>query len=209
MLVAILLPGLVFAAVRSGLRGYLLDDVTPGTRVAQALLAGVVFDLFYVIALGPQLVNRVGTPDFQNPREVALIVAVLGVITPAAVAYLLFGRPFHWKFYIVPIATSRYSRTPSAWDFKLPHAGGAFVRIHLPDGSLIGGWCGSNSFVSTYPHSRDIYLESQWELSPSGEFKDKMPNTGGVWTSVPDGAIITFTKTTTTEEPNNGRPQAV
>lgn len=194
VLIAVVLPGLVFAGVRSGLRGYGLDDVSAGTRVAQALLAGVLFDLVYVVVFGEWLVRRTVAYETQDPRLLALIVIGLGVAGPAAVAFLVFGRPFRWKWRMIPIPDSPYRSEPSAWDYKLPHSGGQFVRIHFPDGvTVVGGWCGSGSYVSTYPQSRDIYLESQWQLKKDGSFLRKLPQSAGVWVSVPDGSIVEFT----------------
>lgn len=200
IVVAVVLPGLVFGTVRSWLRGFGPEDVSAANRVAQAVVVGVLFDLVYVAALGHWLV---GTATLDEPRDVRTLagcVIALGVAIPALVAYFSFGHPFRkavirGKKVPIPVSATPYRSTPTAWDRKIPHLGGRFVRIRLPDGYIVAGWYGEASYASTYPHPRDIYLEHQYAVGEDDGLVelDGSQESAGVWVSVPDGSTVIFT----------------
>lgn len=56
------------------------------------------------------------------------------------------------------------SPIPTAWDFFFSHQGSMFVIITLQDDSKIYGLYGENSFTSTEPDERDIYLEKIYDI---------------------------------------------
>ena len=45
-----------------------------------------------------------------------------------------------------------------------------WVIVHLADGSRVGGWYGSSSFASAFPHSGEFYLEELWTITDDGKF---------------------------------------
>jgi len=48
---------------------------------------------------------------------------------------------------------------PTAWDYKFSNLGTRYVIIDLKDGSIIYGKYSNNSFSSSIPEERDIYIE--------------------------------------------------
>ncbi len=79
------------------------------------------------------------------------------------------------------VGLSHVDRTPSAWDWTIDLRESRWVRVHLRDGSTIGGFYGTSSFASLHTSQRDIYLEQVWFLDEEGEFDAEMVNTDGVW----------------------------
>lgn len=200
IVVAVVLPGLVFATVRSWLRGLGPEDVSAANRVAQALVIGVLFDLLYLVLLGQHLLAATTLDTPRDVQTLAGYVIVLGIAFPALVSYAAFGRPFRrmrvlGRDIVIPLTTTPYRSTPTAWDRKIPHLGGKFVRIRLPDGYVVAGWYGGHSYASTYPHPRDIYLEHQYGVTEDDCLVelDGSQQTAGVWVSVPDGSTVIFT----------------
>ncbi|GAB3259850.1 DUF6338 family protein [Kineosporia babensis] len=200
------LPGVVHAAVRTryaGLRGH---DRDMSSRILQALLVSTLLDAFYLVVYllvrgeraNAMLVNpRAWAP--QHLREIAWGLLILGIVLPAALAFIAYG-PLTW----VPVSTRRglrwlrlpgkrrsaYSPTPTAWDFAAPRRGGCWVRIRISESTWVGGWMGANSYLSTYPEPRDIFIEDQHHVNELGEIKEPVANSAGVWVSLPEGAIV-------------------
>lgn len=62
--------------------------------------------------------------------------------------------------------------TPTAWDWKFSNCGNQWILVTLSDDSQVAGYLGSDSFVSSDPSERDIYIQkaakfdsqtAQWE----------------------------------------------
>lgn len=198
VVVAVVLPGLVFGTVRSWLRGFGPEDMSAANRVAQAIVVGILFDLVYLALIGPWLVGLSVDTGRRDPRALARWIALFGVVIPSVLAYFMFGHPFKrpilfGKRLPIPVPNTPYRSAPTAWDRKLPHLGGRFVRVELPNGNIVGGWYGGESYVSTYPQPRDIYLEHQYAVKEKGVLEEMTDMTAGVWVSVPEGSIVIFT----------------
>lgn len=78
------------------------------------------------------------------------------------------------------------SRTPSAWNFATK-LGPRWVRVHLRDGTIIGGVFEDGSFaddsgeVAAFEDLKDIYLEQVYNLTEDGDFGEPVTNTAGIW----------------------------
>jgi hypothetical protein len=57
VLLLLVMPGVVFAAVRSRLRGPTPDDRDTGVRVLRAMMVSAALDTIYAFALGPHFVS--------------------------------------------------------------------------------------------------------------------------------------------------------
>lgn len=53
---------------------------------------------------------------------------------------------------------------PTAWDWKFANMEEQWVLVTLKDGSKIAGWCGIDSFMSSDPSERDLYIEYIYDL---------------------------------------------
>lgn len=71
---------------------------------------------------------------------------------------------------------------PSAWDLffaqRIPDGG--FLTIMLDDGKIIAGAFGSQSYVTTTPQDKGIYLEVEWLVDANGFITNAVPNSGGI-----------------------------
>lgn len=197
-LVALVIPGLVFAAVRRLLIGPVPEDKETGVRLARAIAVSAGLDLLYLIAFGPTLVRRYTiAPDGQikvDPtrlaegiRGVALWALMLLVVVPAVLAlstHMRIRRPQkRWAEWFPLYLAPTYHPAPNAWDRAAPNMAGCYVRIFTSDAYWVGGWIsdGGESFVSKYPEPRDIYIEHEWRMSKTGEFIEPIEGSRGVY----------------------------
>ncbi|MFF1574134.1 DUF6338 family protein [Leifsonia sp. NPDC058292] len=200
VLITLVVPGLVYALVRTSIRGFRADDQKLDSRIAQALVVSVILDSVYLIILGRWFADLVkvgtdGSLTILDPIRLGCSLLLLGIIVPAIVA-LVFnlrrrsfkdssGNTQHsWKWL--------YRSTPTAWDAAFTRNDGHMVRVRLPGGRFVGGYFGEGSYISTYPEPRDLYLSHQFVVDDTGAFGDMLPTSRGVWIRIPDGAIVEF-----------------
>lgn len=53
---------------------------------------------------------------------------------------------------------------PTAWDWKFADCTETYVVITLCNGRSFGAWYGGNSFVSTDPNDKDVFLEETYDI---------------------------------------------
>lgn len=200
------LPGIVYSAVRTPLTGQRGHDRDIADRILQALFVSTLLDVTYLSAYvlihGDQATVMLADPRtrvLEHLREVALGLLVLGIFVPAGLAFLIHGS-LTWK----PVSRRRglrwlklpngqrstFQSTPTAWDKVAPNRGGRWVRVRMGEATWVGGWIGGNSYVSTYPEPHDLFIEDQHHINALGEFGERVENSAGVWISLPEGAIV-------------------
>ncbi len=59
---------------------------------------------------------------------------------------------------------------PTAWDWKFGRSGYEWVLVTLKDGTRFGGFCGPESFMSSDPKERDIYVQWVYEIDDKGQW---------------------------------------
>lgn len=80
----------------------------------------------------------------------------------------------------------------SAWDYVFSSRKTYWVILHLKDGKNIGGLYATQSFTSSFPHTKDIYLEELWHLNKKNKFTRKIPQSAGLWISAEEISSIEF-----------------
>lgn len=200
LFVLFVLPGITFSTVRVALSGWKAPDFGVGARVLEALFVSAIFDGIYLLVLGEALVSKV-----KATKDVLSLVSTLNVFVslllligvPALVAVVVYLKPTVEKTttkrggtWFRVVTRNNYRSTPQAWDFKVLNAGGQFVRVRMESGVYYGGWYSRNSLASTYPHDRDMFIESQWKLDNDGRFIKKMKDTAGVWIPIGDKTVV-------------------
>ncbi|MGY1603108.1 DUF6338 family protein [Geodermatophilus sp. SYSU D00815] len=223
-LLVLVVPGIVFAAVRRRLKGPVPEDRDFSVRLSRAIAVSVLLDLIYVAALGPMLVRRYGerVADPGNltdwvddilPLSGLAFALLLAVPTVLAFALQIRLRRPHlrrdaWSpLYLAPV----YHPTPTAWDRAAPTNADCFIRIRTSEGTWVGGWVGSGgrSFVSTYPEPRDIFIEYEWELDDEGVFKRPVYGSRGIFVPLTGSERVSWVKWPAPEEeqpPKNEQP---
>lgn len=83
--------------------------------------------------------------------------------------------------------------TPTAWDYIFSQQNSDYVIITLTDDTKIKGWFSMNSFASSDPEERDLYIEELYYEEDEQEWvKDKGSN--GVYISKDQIKFIEFKK---------------
>lgn len=105
----------------------------------------------------------------------------------------------HWWVALVARARSRlgisrvdYDPTPSAWDYAFRARGPCWVRALTTDGAWIGGYYGNRSYASSFPHSRDLYLEVAYGMDEDGSFNDRVSADSGLYLRCDDIRLLEF-----------------
>lgn len=199
-LVVLIVPGLVYSVVRRALKGFTADDKSIDTRIAQALLFSIVLDALYLVLVYPKLFAFVRvtdkTIDIVDPVALGGSILIGAVLVPGLIALVINGpwrlrrRPKTEGFPLLIERRTRYSSVPTAWDYAAVLATPRFIRILLPDGRFVGGWWGPESYVSTYPEPRDIFISFPYKMSAEGKFIERTADSDGLWLTVPDGALV-------------------
>jgi len=59
---------------------------------------------------------------------------------------------------------------PTAWDWKFGNMTEQWVLVTLKDGTRFAGFCGSESFMSSDPSERDIYIQRVYDVDDDGNW---------------------------------------
>lgn len=198
----LVVPAIVFAAIRRWLRGPVPEDRDFSVRLVQAIAVSVFLDLGYAICFGPTLVTLADKPSARpggphgfatNPREAAWIGSLLLVAIPGLLG--LVGQPRVQRVDGLKLGITTLPRkhpTPTAWDRAAPPIGDCFVRIFTEDGKWVGGEIRSTAYVSTYPEERDIYLSVEWRLDADGAFIEPVKDSLGLYVPLGGNARVAW-----------------
>ncbi len=115
--------------------------------------------------------------NFPENHPVLYYITILGIVIIAPILFtLIFYYISKQKWF------SRFLVNPvkSAWDSFFSRRESYYVIVTLKNGRKIGGKYGLNSFSSTYPNPKEIYLEEVWTLNDKNGFEEKVMQTEGV-----------------------------
>ena len=87
---------------------------------------------------------------------------------------------------------------PSAWDYYFSMNRRSFLIITLIDGSILRGWYSSNSFSSSDPEERDLYIEQCYRINENNEWQIDTESEG-CYVSMKQIKFIEFKKGTKNE----------
>lgn len=94
--------------------------------------------------------------------------------------------------------------SPTAWDFYFNSSTHSLVKVHFKDGSPpIVGWFGESSFVSSYPHSQDIYIQAIYKVTDN-KLDSLKKNTMGILVRFEEVLYLEFIKKTESNNNENG-----
>ena len=111
----------------------------------------------------------------------ALLGFLLGVVSQKELIY----RALRW------IGLNPIHRILTAWDWKFSDMSGEWVLVTLKDGTRIGGLCGRDSFISSNPDERDLYIESTDPVDGGGRHSTS-DERRGVWIAGGEISTIEF-----------------
>ncbi|MBT8288775.1 MAG: hypothetical protein KJO00_12200 [Bacteroidia bacterium] len=111
-------------------------------------------------------------------------VVVVGPIILCLIFYFISKQKWFIGFLISP--------NKSAWDEFFSKRESYYVVVTLKNGRKIGGKYGLNSFSSTYPIPKEIYLEEVWRLNDKNGFEEIVSQTEGILISENEISTIEF-----------------
>lgn len=201
VIVLAVIPGFVYQITQRRLRGPRPDELDAGVRVLRAIAFSALFVTTYVLVLGRDLVDTI-TEAVQlasDPRPAAAAALTLTLAVPVASAGLTYvlgsakwwARATSWIRDRLHLRRS-YDPTPTAWDFAFQAREPGWVRILTTDGAWIGGWFGVDSYASSFPQPRDVFIESAYAMKPDGAFTDTISAASGTYVRCDDVRLIEF-----------------
>jgi hypothetical protein len=188
----LVLPGTVYQVARARFRGPTPDDSSASNRILRALAFSAALDAIYILLFG-QILVRIATDasgvitatalqDRIAPVGIwalALLVVIPTILAGAGagLVYLIPRIRRRWAW----VPQLSYDPTPRAWDFAFRGIEPCYLRVQLTDGSWHGGWYGGESFASSYPEPRELFIEKAYKMKPDGEFDGELPGTRGIY----------------------------
>ena len=174
--IVFLIPGLNATWILERLEGRSALSVTE--RLARAVSWSV---LIYLPASG-WLAGSVGRAVEGDPPigllalQVTAMLFVAPVVLGIVIALLLRSRLYR----VLLNKLARPRAAPTAWDFAFSSADESFVRLTLRNGQMVGGRLAKESFASSWPGPRALFLQEAWSMSEEGAFIDPVPGTKGI-----------------------------
>ncbi len=134
-------------------------------------------------------------PKLECIAWVNYLIPILGLfIIPLIASYLIIKlQQTKW------IHDNMLLPQPTAWDYIFGKRGIYRVIVHLKDGRKIGGNYSYESYTSSYPDERDIYIEQLWEVDDNGSFIQPIERSEGMWITGEEILGIEFISTATDE----------
>ena len=165
-------------------------------------MISTLFALAYLAVLGPEIASAApGQAELAgHPRRFALLGLLAAFVLPAFSAILLNRNQIDLKFDSSlakhPIKTlraeewTRYDLRPSAWDVAFEGASVGFVRVRMTDGTWVAGYYGPNSYASSHPDPRNLFLELAYEVDNNGEIGEPITSTAGVVVDCTNALVV-------------------
>ena len=169
--VGLLVPGLIVLSVRS--------QFLTGRRPSHsaALLSYLTVSVIYY-ALALPFVDFI--LSFQEPGKgnvlltwFALIFigpALLGLLLGVNIQKNLFRRALQC------CGLNLIHVIPTAWDWKFGNMTEQWVLVTLKDGTRFAGFCGGESFMSSDPSERDIYIQWTYDIDDQNNWSSRGEN---------------------------------
>ncbi len=155
--IGLLVPGMIILFVRSQ---FLTGRLNPPHPVLSYLAVSGVYYALVLLVVNP-------VPYLQGPDQGKWLGWLLLVFVLPAISGFLLGYDVQKQFFYrflrcvgTCIGLNPAHPIPSAWDWKFNNMGEQKVLVTLKDGTKIAGFLGKNSFVSSDPTERDVYIET-------------------------------------------------
>lgn len=137
-----------------------------------------------------------GWPLHHSFRFAGVCAGILFVL-PAVLGFLsamasLREWPRHVAEWVSGGALRPIHPIPEAWDYQFSKTLPVWVRVHLRDESVIGGFFGERSLASSNPERRDLFVERVFLLDENRVFKDPVAGSRGMWIRGEDIKLVEF-----------------
>jgi hypothetical protein len=187
VLVAFIIPGFVLMRVKRVV--YPTVEVSTGSTVLDSLaLSCVVYALTSPVLYISYLYRWPAT----RPVLFSILALVVLLVVPCVLGtlYVRFTRSggAQWlrEFLGFP------NPDPTAWDYLFRKRRAYWVWLTFKSGQMMAGLFGPNSFASSYPHNRDLYVEKLMRLDEYGRVVELIKGSAGALVMMEDLERIQF-----------------
>ncbi len=148
--------------------------------------------MIYALASPLLYVAFVGRWYEERPLAFATLTLIVLLAAPVAfgVLYVRFtqGQKGVWLRGILGFPHP----DPTAWDYHFRKGRAYWVWLTFKSGKVMAGLFGPNSFASSFPHRRDLYIEKLLRLDERGNVVELIENSAGVLVTMDDVERIQF-----------------
>ena len=133
---------------------------------SERLLSYLIVSTIYLALSLPYIEYK---PDLglANPSSMRWLFWLFLLPTLVGLGLTLLGSPFRKLLMIARLKPVH--PIPNAWDWKFSNTSVQWVLVTLTDGSQVAGLLGVQSFVSSDPTERDIYIDQVYGFNPDSE----------------------------------------
>ncbi|HEV2780200.1 MAG TPA: DUF6338 family protein [Actinophytocola sp.] len=213
LVVLFVMPGVVFQVVRGRLRGPGPDDRDVTFRVLRAIAVSAALDLIYLVIFTDLIVRsatRLETVQ-SSARQLALLALGCTIVIPVLLAALAHFMSL-WRRRGIKDALAdfwQYDPAPTAWDWFGKVRSSGYVRVLTKENKWIGGWAGAHSYISSYPESRDLYIDCVYEFDNEGNFTEPTFNgRASMWIRCDDVQLVEYIADRQTPQPSQPSKQS-
>lgn len=141
-----------------------------------------------------------GAMNFVVLSALSPIAKISGFLAWVILALGLVVFPALWPIIVIRIRKCDFFRDrigdpiPTAWDKFFARRECCWLRIHLTNGDMIGGYLGDGSYASGFPNGRDLYVDRMYQIDSDGKFGKEMSRTKGMWINGESIVFIEFMK---------------
>ena len=167
-IVGLFVPGLIALSLRSQ---FLTGRKPPHS--AELLNYLTVSVIYYAIALPlVDFIQSFQEPDNSNELLTWFTLifvgpAVLGLLLGVNIQKNLIRRALQYcGLNIIHVI-------PTAWDWKFRNMTEQWVLVTLKDGTRFAGFCGGESFMSSDPNERDIYIQWAYDIDDENNWSSR------------------------------------
>ena len=166
-LLAFIVPGLIVLFVRS--------QFVTGRRPSHpnAILSYLTVSVVYYALILPVVafLRSITGPSYGKAMAWFAVVflgpVVLGVLLGIGIQNDLL-RGFLRRCGLNPVHVM-----PTAWDWKFGNMDNEWVLVTLKDGTRFAGFCGAQSFISSDPAERDIYVQWIYDIDDNHHWQSR------------------------------------
>ena len=170
LILGFIVPGLIVLFVRSQ---FITGRNPPHTKVLLSYLT--ISIIYYALALPlVDLVLSIKVPGYGE----ALAWFGLVFVGPTIFGLLLginIQKGLFWRF-LKWCGLNPVHVMPTAWDWKFGGMVEQWVLVTLKDGTRFAGFCGADSFMSSDPAERDIYIQWIYDIDENNKWTSRGNN---------------------------------
>lgn len=179
-------PGLVSLYVRS-------QFITGRMPIlSEGIIAYVTLSLIYQAAIFPIVSQLISNGQGTRSNFFSIYWILIIFIIPASIGAILgLNVKLGWtKKLLCNLKINTVHPVDTAWDWHFGTCTACWVMISLKDGTKWAGYAGGNSFMSSSPSERDIFIEKVYDVSDETDVWT--PRVSSVWISHQEIQTIEF-----------------